>query len=461
MVAWFSEFADRLGYMEHARKLENETLYAHLRDRLPGFAEAGSSGPPHQVQPLPPTSTQFDAAAAETTDPAVAVGAFIGTGQESEVDDAEVSDSESALAVDEGPVSELPLEVRPPSSTMEREAFNKAMMRVSPKSCQLIAPVVTTEVHTYLPSSARAFETVEWATPRFTQDAVTRLSAKLQGSLTLDPAPYRNRSLRPPSWDYFKPSNVMAKDSFRLKLSDQSLLQQKAASQNSFFPGVDVPQTYSVSAQWFKDTQELCQRASIACGQALAGAAASIKLVTESVADIHEVMPEFQPTQHIYMTALMDSQNQVAAAAANFELVRRDHVLNRLGVPTEDARLARAAPLAEAELFGHDTLDFVRFITDQTKEARLVGEKYLHGPTLYKPKVTQAVKSKPAAGYTIPKVQQPFRKQGPPKAAYVAPTSAPPSTGGKRVARSKGKGRGKQHPATVTGKQAGAGAAPL
>ena len=133
---------------------------------------------------------------------------------------------------------------------------------------------------------------------------------------------------------------------------------------------MDVPTTYLVSAQWFKDTQELCQRASIACGQVLDGAAASSKLVAESVADIHEVMPEFKPTQHFYLTAMMDSQNQVAAAAASLELVRRVHVLKRLGVPTEDARLARAAPIAEAELFGHDTLDFVRFI--RTKQRRRV-----------------------------------------------------------------------------------------
>ena len=34
--------------------------------------------------------------------------------------------------------------------------------------------------------------------------------------------------------------------------------------------------------------------------------------------------------------------------------------------------------------------------------------KYLHGSALYKPKVTQDVKSKPAAGYVIPKVSSCF-----------------------------------------------------
>ena len=460
VVTILTGITQQLGLLQEARCEDKVRFETMLRAHVPRLVQSASAVPALPVQqPLLPASSDVPAAAG-TPDPAPAEGAFMGTGlEDSASDHGGVSDVESEAVSEMRSVVEPDMEVRLPASTMEREAFNTAMTRISPLSCQLVAPDEKMEVHSYLPSPSRTLEMVEWTTPRFAQEAINRLSAKLQGSLTLDPAPYRNRSLRPPQIEFFKPSSVMVKESFRLKLSGQLALQQKPATQENYFPAVEAPQTFVVSAQWFRETQALCQRVSIACGQALAGTAASANLVADAIPELEDSMPSFRPMQHVYMTALMDAQNQAAAAAANFELVRRDHVLHRLGVPTEDARRARASPLAGSDLFGSSTRDFVTFITDEAKEARAVGDKYLHGPTAYKPKVMQVPKGKAVSGATKT-LDQPFRKSFPPKQAYSGPVPPPPPGAGRgRTRRSKGKSSGKAQ-AAASGKPGASGGAP-
>ena len=85
---------------------------------------------------------------------------------------------------------------------------------------------------------------------------------------------------------------------------------------------------FTVSPVWFRDTQELCQRTQIACGQALAASAATVNMVTELLEELGATLPHFRSTQHVMMNAMMVAQKKAAAAAANVELVRRDHVLH-------------------------------------------------------------------------------------------------------------------------------------
>ena len=100
---------------------------------------------------------------------------------------------------------------------------------------------------------------------------------------------------------------------------------------------MEVPSNFTVSPVWFKDTQELCQRSQIACGQALAASAATVNMMVELLEELGTTFPDFRSTQHVMMTAMMVAQKEAAAVAANFELVRRDHVLHKLGLPREEA----------------------------------------------------------------------------------------------------------------------------
>ena len=85
---------------------------------------------------------------------------------------------------------------------------------------------------------------------------------------------------------------------------------------------------FTVSPVWFRDSQELCRRTQVACDQALAASAATVNMVTELLEELGATLPLFRSTQHVMMNAMMVAQEKAAAAAANVELVRRDHVLH-------------------------------------------------------------------------------------------------------------------------------------
>ena len=452
MRSMLSEISRQAGRIQDQSR-ERDVLYSDLRRLVPGFSQGIPvvAIPPAASSPAPAPATATTAVPPALTSTALsAMGAFVGTGLE----DGESGSEEDALSDSASSTTgmDVPMEEHKPTGKVEREAFTEAMRLISPASFALIPKTSTGEIDTFLPAQRSDTSTVRWATPRFAQAGVDRLTAKLQGLMSADLAPYRDRSLRVPQIDHFKSCNVVPVEDFRLKLSEESLFQAKPASQETYFPDVDVPTNYAVSAAWFKDTQELCQRAQIACGQALAGAGAAITMMTEAFTDLGSKLPSFRPTQHVFMTALMVAQKEAAAAAANFELVRRDHVLHKVGVPAEDARRVRTVPLGAKDLFGPDTKDFVSWLNEESKEAKLgCGGKFLHGPAAFKPKIMQA-KAK-SASFTNKK---PFRQPGP---GYTNPgqgaTSVPSSAGQsgkpikKRNKSSKGKFSSKGKPAAA------------
>ena len=462
MRSMVSEISRLAGQIQ-AQSSERDLLYTDLRRLVPGF----SQGTP-LVTVTPAVSCPAPAMAAATTagstarasSATTAVGAFVGTGLEdgeSGSEEVEESDSDSSTMV-----SEVPMEDHRPNGKVERDSFTEAMRLISPASFALVAKTSTGEIDNFLPVPRSGAGTVKWATPRFARDGVDRLTAKLQGLMSANAAPYRDRSLLVPQMEHFRASNVLPVEDFRLKLSEESLFQAKPACQDTFFPDVDVPATYTVSAQWFKDTQELCQRAQIACGQALAGAGAAITMVSDAVVDLGSVLPHFRPTQHVYMTALMVAQKEAAAAAANFELVRRDHVLHKVGLPREDARRVRTVALGSKDLFGPDTKDFVAWLNEESREAKLgCGGKFLHGLTAFKPKIMQTPKPKGAA-FTGSTKKLPFRESGqgsanPGQGSAPVPTYGASAGFASKSAKRRTKQKSKAKPFPSKGKPAAAG----
>ena len=261
------------------------------------------------------------------------------------------------------------------------------------------------------------------------------LASDLQGLRPPVKVPFGDFAVKPSRTEYFKPSTVMGRDSYRTKTSIEADFQPRPTSYKARFRQVDEPPNVLVSNKWFKDTEEFCRRCSIATGQAIAGITAQVGML-EQFTNLHSELPELKPTQFVFMTALVEAQKLAAAAAANFELVKRDHVLQRIGIPTEDAKRARSAPFG-GDTFGPGTEQFVSYLYEKTTQQVLGGRaKYLHGTDAYRPKVIQLQNRKESSfriPCTVPDTGAAQASQG--AASFVARAKKPP--GNRRRSKAK------------------------
>lgn len=176
-----SDITQLLGLMQTVHQADQTLRYRNLRKHIPGLAETSGVGFLHTTHPVGPSVSASEHGSINANDSTL-------TGAKSD----QTSGSDDDALKDEAPLEA-------PKSVTEKEAFNKAIALISPKSATIESNISHFGDRLYLPSAVKTLDMVEW-----------------------DTSPCRNRSLLPPSLGLFKHSNVPLKDLFSFKLSERS-----------------------------------------------------------------------------------------------------------------------------------------------------------------------------------------------------------------------------------------------
>ena len=311
-------------------------------------------------------------------------------------DSHKASDDESQLGsgLDDEPRDISPVKTTP-SSVSEREAYNSTFNLMFPdlarKQRRQYRQVIDFGVNQDQRSKD---DTALWDVPPALSQALANSAGYLQNNKG-DPVdtPLVDTSVKPSSISYFKVSNVVGKDEFRVRMDPEAEFQPTPPDFCTYWPQYQIPNKFVVDARWLHNTDELCRRSAIAVGQMERATRTMLSLVEGSEAEVSK-SKDWAPLKQVMASALLNAQRLTVASAANFSLVKRDHLLHMIGLPSSDGKRARTAPFTGSELSGPNNSAFTQFLATKRSEELASGGKqqYFDTPSAFVPTVPQPKK---------------------------------------------------------------------
>ena len=284
---------------------------------------------------------------------------------------------------------------------------NAALALLPPEFLHSAVADDTTDVCRLAFRPRQALYSPTWNLPPALERSVADLTARLQGR-PVEPVsdPLSVPTAAPAAFDHFTRRRLWNRMPQATRLSDSCPFRMEPPQSDGSFPAFKMPSSLTVSKAWLLATEELCRTAAVASGQALA----SLEVLASSLPEDSDSYVLAQ----LLASSLSVSLQASTAAAFNHALIRRDVLFSQMGLPTQDARRARTAPLLGHCLVSPNPSSTSDFLMQKRMEETLSARQYRYFDSAesYRP---TAVSVPPASSGRSSGLsqQQPFRAGAP------------------------------------------------